>query len=38
VWYALHGYPHLWPKIANDRCFVLMFGLLYAGLYRPSLS
>ena len=26
--------PRLWPKVVNDFCFVLMFGILYAGLYR----
>jgi hypothetical protein len=31
---ALIGYPQLWPKIVNDLCFVVMFGLPYAALYR----
>jgi hypothetical protein len=34
AWYCLNGYPGLWPKIVNDMCFVFMFGIPYAGLYR----
>jgi GNAT superfamily N-acetyltransferase len=34
AWYAFNGYPGLWPKIVNDLCFVVMFGLPYAALYR----
>ncbi len=34
AWYVLNGYPRLWPKIANDLCFAIMFGLPYVGLYR----
>lgn len=30
----LSGHPQLWPKIVNDVCFVVMFGLPYAALYR----
>ncbi|MBN1582362.1 MAG: hypothetical protein JXA89_16770 [Anaerolineae bacterium] len=34
VWYCLHGYPRLWPKVVNDLSFVVMFGVPYAALYR----
>ena len=34
LWYCLNGYPGLWPKVANDLCFVFMFGLPYAAMYR----
>jgi hypothetical protein len=34
LWYCLHGYPGLWPKVANDLGFVAMFGIPYLGLYR----
>jgi hypothetical protein len=34
AWYCFDGYPGLWPKIANDLGFVLMFGIPYAALYR----
>jgi hypothetical protein len=34
LWYCLHGYPGLWPKIVNDLGFVVMFGIPYVGLYR----
>jgi DNA-3-methyladenine glycosylase I len=34
AWYVLNGYERLWPKIANDLCFVFMFGIPYAALYR----
>ena len=34
AWYMFSGYPGLWPKVVNDLCFVVMFGLPYAALYR----
>jgi hypothetical protein len=34
LWYCLNGYPRLWPKVANDLCFVVMFGVPYAAMYR----
>jgi GNAT superfamily N-acetyltransferase len=34
TWYVLNGYPRLWPKLVNDLCFVGMFGIPYAALYR----
>ena len=32
--YVLNGYPRLWPKVVNDLCFVVLFGVPYAALYR----
>ena len=34
MWYCLHGYPRLWPKVVNDLSFVIMFGVPYAAMYR----
>jgi hypothetical protein len=34
AWYCLNGYPRLWPKVANDLGFVVMFGVPYVALYR----
>jgi GNAT superfamily N-acetyltransferase len=38
LWYCLDGYPGLWPKIANDLVFAVMFGVPYAGLSRRNAS
>lgn len=34
IMYALNGYLALWPKIVNDLCFIIMYGVPYAALYR----